>query len=247
MKLFKISGFSILMMIGAGAIVSAQTAQEILTRLDANESWGGIRFKARVEISVGGETRYKTMDAVGEGSTKAFAEFTNPEDRGTRYLKLEKNLWMYFPEEQDTVKISGHLLKEGMMGSDVSYEDTLESSDFLAKYSAERTGEETIDGRRAFVVELTAKVPSAAYDKRVVWIDEERYVALNEDMYAKSGKLLKTVTTTEVSRVDDRWFPTRREFVSKLRTNTRTVFIMSDIDLGYKPDDRRFSLSALTR
>ena len=65
-------------------------------------------------------------------------EFTNPEDRGTRYLKRDKNLWIYFPKEQDTVKISGHLLKEGMMGSDVSYEDALESSDYQAKVQRPR-------------------------------------------------------------------------------------------------------------
>ena len=48
---------------------------------------------------------------------ESFVEFTNPEDKGVRYLKTDKNLWMYFPVEQETVKISGHLLKEGMMGS----------------------------------------------------------------------------------------------------------------------------------
>ncbi|MGA2765579.1 MAG: outer membrane lipoprotein-sorting protein [Spirochaetia bacterium] len=247
MKLNRILWISALVVIGAAAAASAQTAEEILTRLDANMSWGGIRFNGRLEITVGGETRYKTMDAIGEGSTKAFAEFTNPEDKGTRYLKLEKNLWIYFPKEQDTVKISGHLLKEGMMGSDISYEDALESSDFLAKYTAERKGEETVDGRRAFVVELTAKVPTAAYDRRLLWIDAERYVTLKEEAYAKSGKLLKTDTTTEVSRVGDRWFPTRREFVSKLRSNTKTIFTMSAIEPDIKLNDRQFSMSSLTR
>ena len=96
-----------------------------------------------MEITIGGEKRIKTMNVVALGSDKAFVEFTNPEDRGIRYLKLEKNLWMYFPKEQDTVPISGHLLKDGMMGSDVSYEDSLESQDFRAKYSASIKGEET--------------------------------------------------------------------------------------------------------
>lgn len=63
-----------------------------------------------------GETRYKTTEAVAQGSSQAFVEFTNPEDRGVRYLKRDKNLWIYFPKEQDTVNISGHLLKEGMPG-----------------------------------------------------------------------------------------------------------------------------------
>ncbi len=247
MRRYAISLISILMVVGAAGIARAQTVEEILSRLDANMSYESIRFAGRMEISVGRETRAKSMAVVGKGAQKAFAEFTNPEDKGTRYLKLDKNLWIYFPKEQDTVKISGHLLKEGMMGSDISYEDALESSDFLARYSATLTGQETVDGRRAFVVELSAKVPAAAYARRLLWIDADRFVTLKEEMYSKSGKLLKTGTTTEVSRIGERWFPTRREFVSKLRGNTRTVFAMSQIELDFTLDDRQFSISSLTK
>jgi outer membrane lipoprotein-sorting protein len=120
----------------AASAAPAQSVDDILSMVDANVSYTSIRYSGRMEITIAGESRYKTMDAVAQGSSKAFVEFTNPEDRGVRYLKRDKNLWIYFPSEQDTVKISGHLLKEGMMGSDVSYEDALESSDYRVKYSA---------------------------------------------------------------------------------------------------------------
>ncbi len=89
----------------AATSATAQTADEILAKVDANMSFGSIRYAARMEITIGGETRYKDMTAVAEGSDKAFAEFTNPEDRGTRYLKIAKDMWIYFPSEQDTVNI----------------------------------------------------------------------------------------------------------------------------------------------
>jgi len=232
--------------IGSGA-ASAQTADQILARVDANQSYAIIRYAGRMEITIGGETRYKTFAAIGQGSTRAFVEFTNPEDRGTRYLKRDKNLWIYFPSEQDTVKISGHLLKEGMMGSDVSYEDALESSDYQEKYSAARKPDDKAGDRRCFVVELSANVPTAAYDRRVLWIDAERFVELKEEMYAKSGRLLKTSETKEVVRIGDRWFPTRLEFVSKLRANTKTAFSMSGVDFNVPVTEEQFSMSALTK
>jgi outer membrane lipoprotein-sorting protein len=229
------------------AALSAQSVDEILAKVDANMSFGNMRYSGKMEITIGGETRYKTMNAVAKGSDKAFAEFTNPEDRGTRYLKLDKDLWIYFPKEQDTVKISGHLLKEGMMGSDVSYEDALESRDFKVKYSATLKGREAVDGRDCFVVQLDAKVPTAAYDRRVMWVDSERYVVLKEEMYAKSGKLLKTSATLEVERVGDRWYPSRTEYVSKLRNNTKTLFEMSKIEIDVALDEKQFTMTALTK
>lgn len=230
-----------------GSLAFAQSAEDILAKVDANMSYGSIRYTGRMEISIGGETRYKTMKAVAQGADKAFAEFTNPEDKGTRYLKLGKEMWIYFPKEQGTVKISGHLLKEGMMGSDVSYEDALESRNFLASYSASLKDSEKLGDRDCFVVQLDAKVATAAYERRIMWVDSERFAVLKEEMYAKSGKLLKTSEALDVERIGSRWYPYRGEYVSKLRSNTKTVFTMSDIEIDPQLDARQFSMSALTK
>ena len=247
MKSFHAAALVVVLAVFGAASAPGQSVEDILSRVDANVSYASIRYSGRMEITIAGESRYKTMDAIAQGSSKAFVEFTNPEDRGVRYLKRDKNLWIYFPSEQDTVKISGHLLKEGMMGSDVSYEDALESSDYRVKYAAALKGDDTVGDRRCFVVELTAKVDTAAYDRRVLWVDAERYVALKQEMYAKSGRLLKVSNTLKVERLGDRWFPSRVEFVSKLRNNTKTVFTMSNVALDVAVDDRQFSMAALTK
>jgi outer membrane lipoprotein-sorting protein len=242
----------------AGALATALTAAPleaegaldaaaVLAKVDANESYASIKYAGKLEITIGGETRYKTMESVALGADKAFSEFTNPEDRGTRYLKLGKELWIYFPKEQDTVKISGHLLKEGMMGSDVSYEDALESRDYTAKYSAALKERDAVDGRDCYVVELSAKVPTAAYDRRLLWIDAERFVTLKQEMYAKSGKLLKIAHSLEVAKVGERWYPAKSEFQSKLRANTKTTFAMTKIEIDVAMDPKRFSMAALTK
>jgi outer membrane lipoprotein-sorting protein len=245
MKRYAIS--VIMAALAATLAAQAPSAQAILERVDRNQSFASIGYSGRMEITVGGETRYKTMDATAMGSDKAFVEFTNPEDRGIRYLKLGKDLWIYFPKEQDTVKISGHLLKDGMMGSDVSYEDALESQDFVEKYSAALRGEEAVDGRKCYVLELTARTPKAAYDRRVIWIDAERYISLKEEMYAKSGRMLKESRALEVARVGERWFTSKSEVVSKLRADTKTVFSLTKITLDAAVDPRKFTMSALTK
>jgi outer membrane lipoprotein-sorting protein len=232
---------------GLAAQGTAPTAEEILARLDSNASFKSIRYAGRMEITIGGETRVKSMEAVAMGSDKALIEFTNPEDRGIRYLKLGKELWMYFPKEADTVKISGHLLKEGMMGSDVSYEDALESSDYRTRYTAALKGSEDVDGRKAWVVELRAKVATAPYDRLLMWVDSERYVTLKEEMYAKSGKLLKTSRSLEVRKFGERWFASSVEMQSKLRKDTKTAFMMDKLELDVKLDERQFSLATLTK
>jgi outer membrane lipoprotein-sorting protein len=247
MKRYIIAFLSVTAMAAALGAASAQSVDEIMSRVDANMSFRSIRYAGRMDITVAGETRSKTMIAMAQGSSKAFAEFTNPEDRGVRYLKLDKNLWIYFPKEQDTVKISGHLLKEGMMGSDVSYEDALESSDFHTKYASTLQGEEPVGERRCFVLELKAKIPTAAYDRWMLWVDAERFVTLKEEMYARSGKMLKSSATLEVTQIGGRWFPARTQYISKIRSNTSTVFTMTGVELEPRLDPQQFSMAALTK
>jgi hypothetical protein len=154
---------------------------------------------------------------------------------------------MYFPREADTVKISGHLLKEGMMGSDMSYEDALESRDYSVMYTASVRGRETVDGRDCWVVELTATVRTAPYERRVIWIDAERWISVKEEMYARSGKLLKTSRVLEARRMGQRWFPVKSELVSALRSGTRTVFYLDEVELDPVLDQRQFTMAALTK
>ena len=226
---------------------AAPSADEILKLLDSNLSFTSMRYSGRMEISSRGQTRVKTMEAVAKGSDKAFIEFTNPEDRGVRYLKLGKNLWMYFPKDQETVPISGHLLKNGMMGSDLSYEDALESKDLREKYAAAIKAEESVDGRPCLIVELSATSPNAPYSRLLLWVDSERWVALKEQMFAKSGKLLKTSVTLEVKRLGNRWFPVRSELASALVKGSKTLFVMDKVEMNPALDGSQFTMAALKK
>ncbi|HOX19068.1 MAG TPA: outer membrane lipoprotein-sorting protein [Spirochaetales bacterium] len=239
--------FAVLAAVAAFAAFAqaAPTAREILDRVDANENFSSIEYEGRMELTLGGKTRVKTMKAVAVGADKAYIEFTNPEDRGVRYLKLGDELWMYFPKEGDTVKISGHLLREGMMGSDVSYEEALESDSLAELYDAVVKGREDYEGRPVWVLELTAKKSSASYARQILRVDAERYVTLSADLYAKSGKLLKESRTLEVRLIGTRWYPVKVELSDKLRKDSRTSFELVSIKLDVPVDPKRFTLSEL--
>jgi outer membrane lipoprotein-sorting protein len=233
---------------GAGKCFAAGlSGDQILKRMDANTSYQTIEYDGTLAIYSGDTVRTKEMKATAMGTSKALAEFTNPEDKGTKFLKIDKNLWIYFPSEQDTVKISGHMLKEGMMGSDVSYQDALESDDLFKKYAVTVSGEDTVDGRPCYVLTLGATVKDVQYETRKMWVDEERFVALKQEMYAKSGKLLKVSRVLEVQKIGDRFFPVKEEISDQLKQGSRTQFILADVRLDLPVSESLFSLRNLGR
>jgi outer membrane lipoprotein-sorting protein len=223
--------------------------EEIVSRMDRNRDHTSMSYTATMEIHSGDQVRRKKMKAWAAAGPerKALVEFVNAEDAGTKYLMVRDNLWIYFPEESDVVKISGHMLKEGMMGGDVSYEDALEADKLTDTYAVAVEGVEQIDGRDQYVITLEAKVRDAPYYKRKIWVDSRTYVATKEEMYAKSGKLLKVARVKETRTIDGRTIPVRTEMESKLRRDSKTVFIMHEIELDRDLDASMFTMRNLRR
>lgn len=221
------------------------TAEEIINRRDDNEYIITAYSEAEMIINNSGRTQTKVMRS-WQDEGNALAEFTNPRDRGTKFLKRGDDLWMFFPEAEDLVKISGHMLEQGMMGSDFSYQDMLESDKLTDLYDFELLGEEEYEGRPAYKLE-GVKVPGkeVSYYRRVVWIDRERFVGLKEELYAESGRLLKEARVLEVEEIDGRWYPVQMIMENKLRQNTSTEFIVNEIEFNPELPDDIFTLERL--
>jgi hypothetical protein len=62
------------------------------------------------------------VQVVYRGQERAFREYTFPRGKGTKMLKLGDQLWTFDPRTDRTIQISGHLLRQSVMGSDLSYE-----------------------------------------------------------------------------------------------------------------------------
>jgi outer membrane lipoprotein-sorting protein len=135
------------------------------------------------------------------GNEKSFTEYMSPAgEKGTKMLKLKNQLWIYSPSTDRTIQISGHLLRQSVMGSDLSYEDMMEDRKLTEVYTAKVIREEKIEGRATWLLELTAKVENVTYHTQKMWIDTERYIPLKQEMYAKSGQLLKRTELREVKK-----------------------------------------------
>ncbi|RAK07515.1 MucB/RseB-like sigma(E) regulatory protein [Halanaerobium saccharolyticum] len=244
---FSTAAVLMLLLLSFNSALLAQdlTADEIINRRDENEYVITAYSEAEMIIKNSGRTQTKTMRSWQDGDN-ALAEFTNPRDRGTRFLKRDDDLWMFFPQAEDLVKISGHMLEQGMMGSDFSYQDMLESDKLTELYDFELLGEEEYEGRPAYKLE-GVKVPGkeVSYYRRVVWIDRERFVGLKEELYAESGRLLKVATVLNVEEIEGRWYPTRMIMENKLRQNTSTEFIVNEIQFEPELPEDIFTLERL--
>jgi outer membrane lipoprotein-sorting protein len=243
-KLFLIALMAI---IASFAFSQTPTAAELLARVDANEVYTTIEYEGEMIIEYQNRRYVKTMRTWARGNTDSFIEFINPEDRGTKYLKRAGRLYVYSPDTEGVMLISGHMLKESMMGSDMSYEDTMDNATLASRYNAVLLPPEVWNGRNTYVLELNARSRTESYPKRILWIDQETGDLLHYELFALSGAKLKEYSILRVEVIGGRRFPVEVEIRDLLRRGSKTTFIMRNVILDRPIPDSVFSQRNLER
>ena len=219
---------------------------EILKKVEQNLSSDNRIFESEMIIHGKRSSRTITSKTYSVGTKKSFTEYLSPaREAGTKMLKLENQLWIYSPSTDRTIQISGHLLRQSVMGSDLSYEDMMDDRKLTEVYNAKIIAEETFEGRKTWVLELKAKVEDVAYPIQKLWVDMERYIPLKEEFYAKGGQLLKRTTLSDVQKVQGRWFPMKMVYKDMLKQGGGTEFRMKSVKFDQQIPEYLFTKAAL--
>ena len=183
------------------------------------------------------------------GTDKSFTEYLSPaREAGTKMLKLDDKLWTYSPQTDRVIQISGHMLRQSVMGSDMSYNDMMEDRPLQEIYKATIAGNEKIEGRDHWVITMEARIKGLPYPKRKTWVDKEFFLPSREELYAKSGKLLKTSTLSDIKKIQGRWFPGKFIYKDELKRNSKgTEWIIDNIEFDVNIPSSRFSKALLRK
>ncbi|MBE3094229.1 MAG: outer membrane lipoprotein-sorting protein, partial [Actinobacteria bacterium] len=84
-----------------------------------------------------------------------------------------------------------------------------------------------------------------SYYRRVSWIEKERFIGLKEELYAQSGRLLKETKVNKIEEIEGRWVPTDSVMEDKLKKDTYTQFIITQINFNPEIPEETFSLQNL--
>jgi len=224
------------------------SASELLSAMDRNLQYETRSATLTMQVIDSRRTREYKMISFGRGLEESAMEYQAPErEKGTKMLKKGDNLWLYLPRSERVQKISGHMLRQGMMGSDISYEDMLDSADFEDRYEAVVTGEEELEGRACWKIEATARDETVTYPKAIIWIDKEWLIPSRQELFALSGMQLKTWLMSDVREIEGRQTPTRYEIRDELKEGSKTVLQMEEISFGIELEEEVFTMRWLER
>lgn len=223
-------------------------ADNILQKVDQNLSSTNRVMESSITIHGKRGSRTIVSKTYAEGSTKSFTEYLSPaREQGTKMLKLNNQLWIYSPSTDRTMQLSGHMLRQSVMGSDMSYEDMMDDRKLTEIYTATLQGKEVYTNRNCYVINLTAKTNDVAYYSQKMWVDAERYVPLKQELYAKSGQLLKRLEMSDIVKLQGRWFPMTMQYKDMLKNGNGTKFSITTIEFDVAIPPHIFTKAVLKR
>ena len=224
-------------------------ADNIIKAIDKNLNAESRKITSKMVVRGRRSSRTIKSKSWVVGTDLAFTEYLSPpREAGTKMLKLGEKLYTYSPQTDRVIQISGHMLRQSVMGSDMSYNDMMEDRPMEELYKATIEGSAKVDGRDHWIIVLDAKVKGLSYPKRRSWVDKEYLLPIKEELYAKSGKLLKTASLEGIKKIQGRWFPSKFVYKDELKRNSKgTEWIIDNIEFNKKIPDSRFSKALLRK
>ena len=225
--------------------LGAQTAEEIIREMDDLQSFDTvITTGTMISADQFGEkkTSFKSWSA---GNSRFLIELTGGNEDGQKVLKLEEELYLYYPDAEEIIPIYGSALKQSLFG-DISYEDMTEGNDTLSKYDVLLLEDETVDGEECWKIEMTAKTKDVPYARQIIWVTQKNYYLKKAEYYAKSGPALKQMNVLEVRKINDKYVLTHMKIINLKKSNTWTEMTTGDIRINEPIPDQKFSVGSLS-
>lgn len=236
----------LLLAVMACGVVFAISPEEIMRKVDELQTFETSIASGEMKITDRFGEKISTFNSWSRGTDDTLIEFTSVAEKGQKILRTADSLYLYYPDAEELIRMQGSALRQSMLGSDISYEDMTGNKDRISQYSVALTGEESINGRLCYVLELVANTRTVPYPKEKVWVDKETFLGWKAEYSTKSGRLLKTMEVLETQMLKGRPIATVSRISDKLKKDTQTIMIMHSIEVDVPIDPKIFSLDELS-
>ena len=190
------------------------------------------------------------------GEHRTFMRFTSPADvQNTRFLHLsprgdKDQQWLWAPSTRRTRRLGEAQRDENFFGADLSYRD-LELLVRIQQWNddeatATLVGEETVDGKPSYVVELVPKNHEFPYAKYRLWFGKDDFLLWRVDVYDDNGTVQKRVSAKRYEKID-KYQTAMESDVANVPANTHTVFTMKSVRYDEGVSENTFSVSNLDK
>lgn len=231
----------------ASALIGAKqqiTAEQIINSVEQAMRSDSAYMAASMQIVTPDWQRTVVFRSWDDRKTdRFFIHILSPaRDKDTTFLREDRNLWMYLPRAEKTIRIPPSMMAQSWMGSDFTNDDLVKESSYVDDFNHDLRGKVTIEGQECWHLVLTPKPDAPATWGRIeVWVTVDPLLPLRYDYFNQRGELRKQMKMFDVKTLDGHLLPTRWVMTTVDKPGNSTVITLDEIDFDAKLPDRVFT------
>ena len=222
----------------------SQSALEIVKKSD--EKFRGLSSYSvlKMQIKRADWSREMKMKAWSQGEDETLILITSPKrDQGITFLKKKNEMWNWQPTIQRVIKMPPSMMMQSWMGSDFTNDDLARQSSIVSDYSHKITGDDKIEGRSCYVIELKPKEDApVVWGKVKLWISKNDFLQLKAEFYDEDNFLVNTVFSSNIREIGGTILPTVMKLVPADQPKNSTVLEYEQLEFGVKFKSDFFSV-----
>lgn len=220
--------------------------KEILDKIDKVYRADSSEFEMEMEIITPNWKRTMRMKAWSEGMKKTFITILSPsKDKGVSTLKVNSDMWNYFPKVNKVMKVPPSMMMGSWMGSDFTNDDLVKETTFLDDHTAKLIESKEKD---IIAIELKPKETAASvWGKIIAKVRKSDYLPVSQDYYDEKGKHIRTMKFYDIKKFGDRKIPSVMEIIplNKKGHSTKITYLKGKFNVELPKDT--FSLRNLQK
>jgi hypothetical protein len=188
-RLVALAVFAVMIAGTVRAQAPAPSAEQLLQ--DADRARGGlaegITWNASVETTEEGETSARTFLVKARGNDALVEALAPSRYKGEIMLFNDRTIWFVKPGLRRPVSISARQRLHG----DASNGD-IASTNYARDYEGTIVGDEAVEGRPAYKLDLKARAKNVTYDRIRYWIAKKAHHGVRAEFLTVGGNVFKT-------------------------------------------------------
>lgn len=208
----------------------------------AEQQMRGDRSQAEITMKIETPNWSRTLEIESdvEGKKLALSTIKSPaKEKGIRTLRIENNMWNYFPKLKRKVAVSSSMLLASWMGSDFTNDDILKASSMAEDYQHSFLPNQKKNATEYRVIENKAKSTA-----KVMWPKIITYASMKDCLpreyhyFDKENKLKRVLTMDDVKTFDGHKLPTHWEMkpVDDNKKKTTIIYNKMKFKTSFKSD-----------
>jgi len=232
-----------------GATAFGQTADEIIQK--AEDHMRGTSSYAEMTVTTIRPKWQREMKIKSwtKGDDYSVTMVLSPaKDKGTVFLKRDKEIWNYVPSIERTIKMPPSMLTQSWMGTDMTNDDLVKESSLKKDYTKKILGTETVEGLECYKILLTPKANvNSIWGKIYIWISKKNYLQLKTRFYDEDNKLVNTILGKDVKTLGGKVIPTTMEVIPANKKGQKTRMKYTKAEFNITVNDEMFTTQYIKR